>query len=60
MHHLNLRHEAHSPIYNEWLDIRALYTVPKMEAKDATMHVLACSPCKDPKYLLLLLIWSSC
>ena len=30
-----------------------------MEAKDVTMHVLVQSPYKDPKYLLLLLIWAS-
>ena len=33
--------------------------IPTMEAKDVTMHVLAYSTCKDPKYLLLLLIWAS-
>ena len=30
-----------------------------MEAKDVIVYVLAQSPCKDPKYLLLLLIWVS-
>ena len=59
MHHLHARHEAHSPIYNNWLDIKAPYAGPTMEAKDITMHVLAHSPCEDPKYLLLLLIWAS-
>ena len=59
MHHLNSRHEAHSRIYNEWLDIKAPYAGPTMEAKDVTMYVLACSPCEDPKYLLSLLIWAS-
>ena len=49
----------HSPIYNEWLDIKSPYASPKMEAKDVTMHVLACSHCEDPNYLLLLLIWVS-
>ena len=59
MHHLKVRHEAHSPIYNEWCDTKPPYAGPKMEAKDVTMHVLACSPHEDPKYILLLLIWSS-
>ena len=59
MHHLYARHEAHSPIYNEWLDIKAPYDSPKMEAEDVTRNVLAYSPCEDPKYLLLLLIWAS-
>ena len=59
MHHLHARHEAHCPIYNEWLDIKAPYSTPIMEAKAATMHVLACSPFEDLKYLLLLLIWAS-
>ena len=59
MHHLHARHEAHSPIYNKWLDIKAPYTGPTMESKDVTMHVLAHSSCKDPNYLLLLLIWAS-
>ena len=40
MHHLYARHEVHSPIYNEWLDIKALYIGSTIEAKDATMHVL--------------------
>ena len=44
MHHLHVRHEAHSP---------------KMESKDVTMHVLAHSPYEDPKYLLSLLILAS-
>lgn len=52
-------HETHSTTYNEWLDIKAPYASPKMEAKDVTMHVLARSPCEDRKYLLLLLIWAS-
>ena len=30
-----------------------------MEAKDVTMHILAQSSYKDPKYLLLLLVWAS-
>ena len=59
MHHLNARHEAHSPIYNEWLDIKDPYVGSIMEAKDVTMHVLAHSTSKDPKYLIFLLIWSS-
>ena len=59
MHHLNARHEMHSPIYNKWLDIKAPYIGPTMEAKDITMYVLAQSPCEDPNYLLLLLIWAS-
>ena len=59
MHHLHVKHEVHSPTYNEWLDIKAPYTSPTMEANDVTMHVLACSPCEDPKYLLLMLIWAS-
>ena len=58
MHHLNARHEAHSLIYNEWLDIKAQYVGQSMEAKYLIMHVLAQSPCEDPKYLLLLLIWA--
>ena len=41
------------------MDIKAPYAGPKMEAKDVTVHVLAQSPCEDPKYLLLLLIWVS-
>ena len=48
MHHLNVKHEVHSPIYNEWLDIKAPYDGPTMEAKDVTMHVLAHSPSEDP------------
>ena len=40
IHHLNVRHEENSPIYNEWLDIKAPYTGPTMEAKDVTTHVL--------------------
>ena len=40
MHHLNARHEGHSPIYNEWLDIKAPYAGPTMEAKDVTMYIL--------------------
>ena len=60
MHHLKTRHEVYSPIYNEWLDTKALYVAPTMEAKDVTMHVLERSPCEDPKYLLFLLIYSSC
>ena len=59
MHHLNAMHEADSLTYNEWLDIKAPYASPTMEDKDVTMHVLVHSPCKDPKYLLLLLIWVS-
>ena len=59
MCHLHARHEVHSPTYNEWLDIKAPYTRPKMKAKDVTMYVLTQSPCEDPKYLLLLLIWAS-
>ena len=59
MHHLHVRHEGGSPIYNKWLDIKAPYAVPTMEVKDVTMHVLEQSPFKDPKYLLLLLIWAS-
>ena len=59
MHHLNVMHEAHSPTYNKWLYIKALYSGPIMEAKDVTIHVLACSPYEDPKYLMLLLIWAS-
>jgi hypothetical protein len=58
MHHLNSRYKAHSPIYNKWLDIKATYAGPKMEAKHVTMHVLAHFSCKEPKYLLLLLIWA--
>jgi hypothetical protein len=56
MHHLNAMHEAHSPTCNEWLGMKAPYVGPTMEAKDVTMHVLARSPCKDPMYLLMLLI----
>ena len=41
MHHLNARDEVYSPIYDEWLDIKAPYASPTMEAKDVTMHVLA-------------------
>ena len=59
MHHLHAMHEVHSPIYDEWLDIKDPYVGPKMQAKDVTMHVLEKSPCKDLKYLLLLLIWAS-
>ena len=59
MDHLHARHEAHSPTYNEWLDTKVPYIGPKMEAKDLTMHVLAQSPCEDPKNLWLLLIWTS-
>ena len=59
MDHLNARHETHSPIYTEWLDIKAHYSGPTMEENDLTMHVLTHSPCEDPKYLLLLLIWAS-
>ena len=40
MHHLHVRHEEHSLIYNEWLDIKAPYVGPTMESKDVTMHVL--------------------
>ena len=40
MHHLNVTHEAHSPTYKEWLDIKDPYANPTMEAKDVTMHVL--------------------
>ena len=58
MHHLNVRHEAHSLIYNKWLDIKDPYAGPTIEAKDVTMHILAHSPYEDPKYLLLL-IWAS-
>ena len=59
MHHLHVKHEAHSPINNKWLDTKAPYAEPIMEAKDVTMHVFVHSPYKDPKYLLLLLIWAS-
>ena len=59
MHHLHAMHEVHSPIYNEWLDIKAPYVGPKMEAKDVTIHVLAQYPYEDLKYLLLLLMWAS-
>ena len=59
MHHLHVRYEVHSPTYNEWLDIKAPYAGQTMEAKDVTMHVLTHSPYKDPKYLILLLIWES-
>ena len=59
MHHFHVRHELISPIYNEWLDIKAPYIGPTMEAKDVPMHILAHSPCEDPMYLLLLLIWAS-
>ena len=38
MHHL--MHEVLSPIYNEWLDIKAPYTSQTIEARDVTMHVL--------------------
>ena len=56
MHHLNVRHKVHFPIYNKWLDIKASYVGLTIEAEDVT---LACSPWEDPKYLLLLLIWAS-
>ena len=59
MHHLNARHEEDYPIYSKWLDIKAPYANPIMEATDATMYVLAHSPCEDPKYLPLVLIWES-
>ena len=59
MHHLHVGHEVHSPIYNEWLDIKAPYVGPIVEVKDVTIHVLAYSTYEDPKYLLLLLIWTS-
>ena len=59
MHHLHAKNEAHSPIYNKWLDIKAPHISSIMEAKDVTMHVLAHFFCEDPKYLLLLLIWES-
>ena len=49
MHYSHARHEAHSPTYNEWLDIKAPYASPTMEAKDVTMHVLTYSPYEDPK-----------
>ena len=58
MHHLT-GHELYSPIYNEWLDIKAPYAGPTMEDNNVTMHVLAQSHCKDIRYLLLLLIWAS-
>ena len=50
MHHLHARHEVHSPIYNEWLDIKAPYVGPK--AKDVTMHALKLiwASLYDPKY----------
>ena len=41
MHHLNAKHEVHSQIYNEWLDINAQYVGPTMEAKDVIVHLLA-------------------
>ena len=59
MHHLHARNEVYYPTYNEWLDMMALYTSPKMEANDVTMHVLAYSPYEDTKYLLLLVICPS-
>ena len=59
MDHLHVKHEVHSPIYNQWLDIEAPYAGPIMESKDVTMHVLVHYPCEYPKYLLLLLIWAS-
>ena len=59
MHHFHAMHEAHSPTYKKWLDIKDPSIFPIMESKDVTMHVLAQSPYEDPKYLLLLLIWAS-
>ena len=59
MHHLNATHEVHSPTYKKWLDIKAPYARPTMEAKYVTMHVSTRSPYEGPKYLLLLLIWAS-
>ena len=59
MHHLYARHEVHCPTYKKWLNIKSPYAGPTMEAKDVTMHVLAHSPCEDPKYQLLLIIWPS-
>ena len=40
MHHLLARHEVHSPIYNGWLNTKAPYASPTMEAKDVSIHVL--------------------
>ena len=59
MHQFHAKHEVCSLTYNEWLDIKATYDGPTMEAKDATIYALAESPYKDPKYLLIMFIWAS-